>query len=293
MKKKDATQPNKTPTYEELAAQARDNFYNGPLKRREGSYDGGEPTWRYEVGALVFARLHTNGRPLRVEEVLDGGRTYHLSYEETSVHRDWQGGKLIETHPATGRRLPWFGPWYDLSDVDAPRGAVVGNDRLRSMSYTQQQLQSLVHSIRWRGINDTPEYQRDYVWTLHDKQQLIHSIFDGADIGKFVTMSHPYPENRLTIIDGKQRIRAILDFMEGRFEFQGWKWNRLSWHDRYIFADRMVQVCELDSERVSKSEVLYLFLQVNRGGVPQSEQHIERVRKLYMEALAAERSERP
>ena len=66
-----------------------------------------------------------------------------------------------------------------------------------------------------RGLIDNPDYQRGYVWTLEDKQKLIQSIFNRADIGKFVFIEDEnYREYRLEVIDGKQRLRAILDYYE-------------------------------------------------------------------------------
>jgi hypothetical protein len=47
----------------------------------------------------------------------------------------------------------------------------------------------------------------------------------------------------------------------------------------------MIQSATLDSEKVSKADVLWLFLSINTGGVPQTEEHVANAKRLYEEAL--------
>lgn len=41
---------------------------------------------------------------------------------------------------------------------------------------------------------------------------------------------------------------------------------------------------------IKKSDILWLFLSINRGGVPQTEEHIAAAKKLYQEALEDEKN---
>ena len=50
----------------------------------------------------------------------------------------------------------------------------------------------------------------------------------------------------------------------------------------------MIQAATLQRGKVKRSDVLWLFLQLNAGGVPQTEEHIAHARKLYEEAIAKE-----
>ena|SRR5271157_568148 len=59
--------------------------------------------------------------------------------------------------------------------------------------------------------------------------------------------------------------------------------------DKQAFFDNMVQVATLDAEYVKKSDILWLFLSVNRGGVPQTEEHITKAQALYEKALESEK----
>jgi hypothetical protein len=232
--------------------------------------------YRYEVGDKV----HYGATPdPQVEEVLNDGMILVLSIAD----RGETYGRPYDNH----RRLPRIVWWNTVAPVKDITATSFSTPR-KETHYTQTSLDSLVHQSYRRGLIDSPEYQRDYVWTLADKQRLIKSIFDRADIGKFVFMQYPCPENRLEVIDGKQRLNAIREFVEGRFAYEGKTWFQLSVRDKYSFFDIMVQVCQLEADRVKKSDVLWLFLSINAGGVPQTEEHVARVRALYEKELAKE-----
>jgi len=69
-----------------------------------------------------------------------------------------------------------------------------------------------------------PPYQRESeIWTLYKKQLLIDSLINGYDIPKLYF--HEYDKAQLhngllrkyAIVDGKQRLAAIWDFLDGKF----------------------------------------------------------------------------
>ena len=153
---------------------------------------------------------------------------------------------------------------------------------------TQSSLDSLLHSVGFRGIQDAPEYQRGYVWTDADRACLLDSIFQGTDIGKLVLVTRPTKGAQLEVLDGKQRLSALLDFTESRFPYRGVYWHELDPYDRFRFESHPVQWITVDGPKVKQSELLRLFLMVNSAGVPQSPEHLEAVRALYVEALSKE-----
>ncbi|NEM99769.1 DUF262 domain-containing protein, partial [Pontibacter burrus] len=67
-------------------------------------------------------------------------------------------------------------------------------------------------------INPKPQYQRTSVWQPPKKKLLIDSILRGYDIPKFYLRKTP---NDLIfnyeVTDGQQRMRAIWEFIEGKF----------------------------------------------------------------------------
>lgn len=76
------------------------------------------------------------------------------------------------------------------------------------------------------SIKDTivvnPDYQRrGGVWSLYKRQLLIDSLINGYDIPKFylhdLKSLDPKTRQDYAIIDGRQRLEAIWDFMSGKF----------------------------------------------------------------------------
>src|SRR5689334_18410826 len=85
------------------------------------------------------------------------------------------------------------------------------------------------HTLKWwlnrRGSIDTaPPYQRrGRLWSDTDKAYLIDSILNGFDIPKLYMADFTFADSPLNvkklpyaIIDGKQRLEAILDFFDGK-----------------------------------------------------------------------------
>ena len=74
------------------------------------------------------------------------------------------------------------------------------------------------------AINANPDYQRQGdVWTLEKMQLLIDTIFNQFDVPKIYLHKFPRPqeiEGKLydySIVDGKQRLTTIWDFIDGKF----------------------------------------------------------------------------
>lgn len=80
----------------------------------------------------------------------------------------------------------------------------------------------------WRqrdNIDFSPVYQRkSHIWSTSNKQYLIDSILNGFDIPKIYLADFSYGVSELNerglryaVIDGKQRLNAIFDFMSGSY----------------------------------------------------------------------------
>ncbi|MCE6967143.1 GmrSD restriction endonuclease domain-containing protein [Cereibacter sphaeroides] len=60
-------------------------------------------------------------------------------------------------------------------------------------------------------------YQRKLVWTLEEKQKLVESILKKYPIPAILVAERDDDSNRYEIIDGLQRLNAIISFIEGAF----------------------------------------------------------------------------
>ena len=118
------------------------------------------------------------------------------------------------------------------------------------------------------------------MWSNEDKVRLIDSIFRNIDIGKFALVRKDWNEKYLyEVLDGKQRIRAILDFYENKFPYKGKYFNDLCARDQNHFEDYMISMAEIDE--TDQKTILKYFLMLNTGGVQMDKEHLEKVQKQY------------
>jgi hypothetical protein len=137
-------------------------------------------------------------------------------------------------------------------------------------------------------------YQRGFVWSLKDNQLLIDSIYNNIDIGKIVLRKRSWewvrsqveqgiPTAFKDVVDGKQRLNAILSFLDDGFkDSQGNYWSDLSDAAQNKFLSfSAVAYGELD-ESCTDEDTLDVFLGVNFTGVPMSQEHIDFVREINL-----------
>lgn len=137
-------------------------------------------------------------------------------------------------------------------------------------------------------------YQRDFCWSLKDKQLLIESIYNNIDIGKIVVRLRPFKyvveragEGKEVgfrdIVDGKQRLSTLLAFVNNEFEdLHGNKYSDLSDIAQHKFNDFMSVAYGEIGEDATDEDVKAVFLGVNFAGVPMSSEHVEFVKSIKL-----------
>ena len=273
-----ATRKSKTPaappTYAELLEAAKGkNEYEG----REEYIPA--PHYVLSVGEPVILG---NLKECLIEEVIDNGRYYHVSYLDAGLHYG---------QPYNEGRKPRIVPWMSLiresgvnqhSDLSSPR---------TQDNWTSTDVDGVLGKLYFFGIDSNPSYQRDYVWTLDDKRRLIDSIMKRYDIGKMVFIKRPWTNTRshmYEILDGKQRMNALQEFYEGRFTYKDHTYHQMSGWDRAAFKEARIQYIDVEEGRMTEAQKLYLFLSVNVAGVPQSAEHIATIQARYDALIAKE-----
>ena len=136
-------------------------------------------------------------------------------------------------------------------------------------------------------------YQRDFVWTKADMRNLIDSIYEGIDCGKILVRKRSFKElekmvaNGETdiafndIVDGKQRLKAVVDFIDGKFDDNlGNYYSDLSNAAQHKFVNHQLFSYAEIPEDSSDELVINQFLKLNFTGVKQSKKHIEFVKSL-------------
>jgi hypothetical protein len=226
-----------------------------------------KPTYFFNIGDRVTIG---NLQDVYVCDVINDGLVYEIDYSHTSNNYG---------NPIKYEHCKMFVKWLDIRPYhfeDIP--SLIKNTDLR-LSYSQMQMGELFGKAYYFGTNFDPEYQRDYVWELQDKVDLIDSIFNNIDIGKFVFIHKDYGENYLyEILDGKQRMRAILDYYENRFAYKGKYFNDLNERDQDHFEGYATSIAEVRD--ISREQAMRYFVMVNKHGKVMDKAQIEKVEKM-------------
>lgn len=197
-----------------------------------------------------------------------------FNFEYTHTGNNY--GNPTITHGMIGG---WY--WNNIVKLDGFVQTPFDVEQQYRLHYTTTDIFGMIHRVMHRGVVDNPDYQRGYVWTFEDKLNYIDSVFGNRDLGKFIFVEDStYRDNRLEALDGKQRLNAIIEFMDSVFPFKGVFWDQLPSLIRTEFKGRQVQTTSIDRNTTDRATLLRTFLNVNAGGVPQTEQHLEHVRKL-------------
>jgi len=236
-----------------------------------------EPTYifktgdRVEIGAL---------QDVYISDVLDNNKIYEIDY--TSIDNNY--GK-----PIRHEHCKMFVDWMRIRkyrDNSVNIESFIHNEDLR-LNYMNYHLMSLFTKAYSFGINFEPEYQREYVWNLEDKIALIDSIFNHIDIGKFVFIRYDTEKWIDTgfgeeVLDGKQRLKAILDFYEDRFQYKEKHFSDLSHRDQDFFESYPVSVAEVSD--LTREQILRYFIALNTCGKIMSKEQINKAAKLLEES---------
>ena len=178
----------------------------------------------------------------------------------------------------------WCG-WYELfpmSQSVQTSFAIEDKYYLRLMNSSIESLLHLIYAPH-AGVDFDVEYQREHVWTISDKVALIESIFNNIDIGKFVFSERPMGTKGklLEVIDGKQRLSALKEFYEDRYQYCGYYFSQLSFADRHKITGHGITYGYLESP--TRRAVYTTFIKLNTCGKPMDIKHINKVKKLLKE----------
>lgn len=138
----------------------------------------------------------------------------------------------------------------------------------------------IFHFIKEYKFDLNPEFQRGHVWTKEQKQEYVQFCLRGGISGKDIYFNHPgwmdSFEGQGVLVDGKQRINAVLDFLNDRVkafghyfsEFEG----KLPYMGGCVFS---VWVNNLKTD----PEIYQWYLDLN-AGTPHERADIQKVKDL-------------
>lgn len=229
-----------------------------------------EPTYKFNIGERVMIGALED---VYIVESIQDGKVYEIDF--TSVSNNY-GNPIRQEHQ---RR---FEAWFDIRPFNITNKETFIKNQDLILNYSNRSMGDIFTKAYYFGINFDPEYQREYVWELDEKVNLIDSIFNNIDIGKFVFIHKGWnDEFYYEILDGKQRIRAILDYYENKFAYKGKFFNELSNKDKNHFTDYPITMAEVRD--ISKKQVLKYFVKLNKHGKVMDKKQIEKVEKMIEE----------
>ncbi|HHA2821222.1 TPA: DUF262 domain-containing protein [Stenotrophomonas maltophilia] len=185
--------------------------------------------------------------------------------------------------------------WFDSEEADGP-GVELSDEELSS-KYSESQirivrssldfaLNTLVSLVRDRSyINLSPGYQRRARWDRRKKSLLIESLLMNVPIPSLFLFEREY--NQYEVMDGRQRLEAISEFLEDKFslvglefwpELHGKKFSDLPGTIQRGLLRRTVNSVVLLAETSRTDDLfdirLILFRRLNTGGVKLNPQEL-------------------
>jgi len=143
-------------------------------------------------------------------------------------------------------------------------------------------METLLRRLKQGTINLNPDFQRNEVWTLEKKCQLIESLMLKIPLPMFYVSADE--RNNYTVVDGLQRLSTIRDYLiENKFKLQKLEF----WGDQFNGKSLQELPTQIEN-RILETEFTFtvinpgtpdvvkrnIFKRVNRGGAPLTDQEI-------------------
>lgn len=215
-----------------------------------------EPNHNFEIGQDVIVGNLPNAK---IVGILEGGKIIEIKSDNGIMFTDWMNAFVPNNLESS-----------------------MANKEIPDLTFSNRTIDGLLSMKYSFGMNMNPFYQRGYEWSHEDKLNLINSVFNKIDIGKFVVVHYEYDERVYTyeILDGKQRLNALFEFHEGRISYKGYTFREMSKRDRHFFMDRVIQVATINYE--NDEQILNHFIRLNTTGKVISQEHMDRVKNLLL-----------
>jgi uncharacterized protein with ParB-like and HNH nuclease domain len=130
------------------------------------------------------------------------------------------------------------------------------------------------------GLNLNPDYQRAHVWSKNQQIAFVEFQLRGGVGSNILRYNCPGWmagfEGPFELVDGKQRLEAVLKFMRNELKVFGYYLSEFEDNINIIRPDFIMTINDLPL----RSQVLQWYLDINAGGVIHTEEELERVRKL-------------
>lgn len=140
------------------------------------------------------------------------------------------------------------------------------------------------HYVRYvteYGLDVNPDFQRGNVWTERQKVRYVEHMLRGGQTGRDIYLNCR-DWNRLTetkscvLVDGKQRLDALLGFLNDEFQVFGSYFSEFGGTPRFTNGMLNWHVNDL----ATREEELQWYLDLNGGGTVHTDEDLDKVRDL-------------
>jgi len=174
----------------------------------------------------------------------------------------------------------------DLAAIDIPETIKKENpydpDMIR-VEPSNMSLRQVYDMITDHEINLSPDFQRNVVWDNRRKSRLIESILLRIPLPVFYFSSNN--DGILSVVDGLQRLTAIMEFMQNKLILQGLEYldtcegrtysGEKKIDDRLVRRFNLTQITSNVIDSSSPTKVKYdIFRRLNTGGRPLNAQEL-------------------
>jgi len=228
------------------------------------------PTYAFRSGERVRVGVLQD---VVVEEVLHEGHIYLIDY--TSVESNY--GKSVRNE-----HQKKYVSWMQVRKfMEEQKESVVQNADL-NLRFTYRMLSELFNKVYHFGVRFDVENSCGVDWGTEDKELLIDSIFGNIDIGKFAFIQYDAKTwvksgYGFELLDGRQRLRAILDFYEDRFAWRGITFSELTSRDQNHFLGYPVLYAE--TKEMPRDKRLRNMIQLNSFGKVLGQDRIDQLKE--------------
>lgn len=152
-------------------------------------------------------------------------------------------------------------------------------------------LRQLEQNLALLGVNLTPPFQRDLVWTEAQQIAFVEYLLRGGEDGRIILINDSRNLGRRdggnhVLVDGQQRLNAVRRFLAGEIRASGLLIHE--WEDEIPWPVQLRFV----TTRIKNDSAIYdMYIDRNVQGTPHTEAEIEKARRLRDEALAREAAE--
>jgi uncharacterized protein with ParB-like and HNH nuclease domain len=133
--------------------------------------------------------------------------------------------------------------------------------------------------------------QRDLVWTIEQKRELIWSVLMNRNIPRMaminVVSDTKDEKGKYQVIDGKQRLSSMIDFYNGKFDLiidgKSYYFKELPEDYQRVIGGYMFPyyiVNEDYANTISDEDKIKWFCYINFAGTQQDSEHFEKLKKI-------------